>query len=91
MSLQLNISYFENRTKLFGTLGAAMAVLMFVALLEVLMSNYRGDSAIWVQPLATLINCLCWLAYGVGRHDWFVITPQLFGIVLAFATLLTAL
>lgn len=87
----MNIAFFENRTKLFGALGAAMAVLMFVALIEVLMSNYRGDSQIWIQPLATLINCLCWWAYGVGRHDWFVITPQVFGIVLAAATLVTAL
>lgn len=86
----MNIAFFEDRTKLFGSLGAAMAILMFVALIEVLMSNYSGDSAIWIQPLATLINCLCWTAYGVGRHDWFVITPQLFGIVLAIATLLTA-
>lgn len=82
--------FFERHTQLFGSLGAVMAIVMFVALIEVLLSNYRGDSAIWIQPLATLVNCSCWLAYGLGRHDWFVITPQLFGIVLAAATLAVA-
>ena len=82
--------FFERYTQLFGSLGALMAIVMFVALIEVLLTNYRGDSAIWIQPLATLVNCGCWLAYGLGRHDWFVITPQLFGIVLAAATLVVA-
>lgn len=85
------IAYFQRHTDLFGALGAAMAVLMFVALIEVLLSNWRGDSAIWLQPLATLINCGCWFAYGLGKRDWFVITPQIFGVVLSIATLLAAL
>lgn len=84
------IAFFENNTKLFGSLGALMAIVMFVALIEVLISNYQGHSAIWIQPLATLFNCGCWLAYGIGRQDWFVVTPQLFGIVLATATLVVA-
>lgn len=84
------IEFFQRRTGLFGALGAGMAILMFVALLEVLLSNWRGDSAIWMQPLATLVNCLSWLAYGLGKRDWFVVTPQLFGIVLSIATLAAA-
>lgn len=85
------IEFFERHTGLFGSLGAAMAILMFVALLEVFVSNWQGHSAIWMQPLATLINCVCWLGYGIGKRDWFVVTPQLFGIVLAIATLIAAL
>lgn len=85
------IEFFSRRASLFGALGAAMAILMFVALLEVFLSNWQGHSAIWIQPLATLFNCLCWLGYGIGRQDWFVVTPQLFGIVLSIATLIAAL
>ncbi len=84
------IAWFQARTSLFGTLGAAMAVCMFVALIEVMLSNWRGDSQIWIQPLATLVNCAAWLGYGIGRQDWFVVTPQLFGIVLSVATLAAA-
>jgi hypothetical protein len=84
------IEFFLRRTGVFGSLGAAMAILMFLALFEVTLSNWRGDTTIWVQPLATLVNCLCWLAYGLGKQDWFVVTPQLFGIVLAVATLVAA-
>lgn len=85
------IEFFERRTSLFGALGAAMAILMFIALIEVFLSNWRGDSAIWMQPAATLFNCICWLGYGLGIRDWFVITPQLFGIVLSVATIAAVL
>lgn len=86
-----HIKFFERRSRLFGALGAGLAVLMFVALIEILLGNLRGDTSIWIQPLATLLNCGCWVAYGLGRRDGFVLVPNVVGVVVASATLAAAL
>lgn len=86
-----NTNFLERHNALFGALGAGMAVLMFVALIEILLGNLRGDTSIWIQPLATLLNCGCWVAYGLGRRDWFVFVPNVVGVLVASATLLAAL
>lgn len=86
-----SLKFFERGIQLFGALGAGMAVLMFVALIEILLGNLRGDTSIWIQPLATLLNCGCWVAYGLGRRDWFVFVPNVVGVLVASATLLAAL
>ena len=49
--------------KIMGTMASTFAIVMFVSLIEILLSNYNGESRIIIQPLATAVNGLFWIFY----------------------------
>jgi hypothetical protein len=74
--------------KIIGTLASIFAIIMFFSLIEILISNVRGDSAIFIQPIATSINGLFWGAYAYGRRDWFLFVPNILALTLGILTAL---
>ncbi len=83
--------FFKRNEKIIGCVASILAILMFFSLIEILISNIRGDSTILIQPLATSFNCLFWSMYGYGRKDWFVLVPNLLGFLLGTITALSVL
>lgn len=77
--------------KMIGSIASALAVIMFVSLLEILVANMRGESNIFVQPLATAFNGFFWSLYAYGRRDWFLLVPNILACVLGAATAISAL
>ena len=64
---------FKQHEKIIGTVASILAVVMFFALIEILISNIRGESNIYVQPIATAFNGLFWTMYAYGRKDYFLL------------------
>ncbi len=87
-SLQDKLRRYE---KVIGTIASALAIIMFVSLIEVLMSNLRGDSKIFIQPLATAFNGFFWSLYAYGKKDWFLLVPNMLALVLGAVTAVSAL
>ena len=79
----------KENEKVIGTFAAIFAVVMFVSLIEIFISNIQGKSRIFFQPLATVFNCLFWSLYAYCRKDWFIFIPNIFGLVLGVLTVLS--
>ena len=76
--------------KLIGTIAATLAVIMFLSLIEILLSNIRGESNIFIQPLATALNGLLWSLYAYVKKDWFLMIPNTLGLILGSMTTISA-
>ncbi len=63
-----------------------MAIVMFIALIEIFISNLKGESHIFIQPLATSVNGFFWLGYAYARKDIFIAIPNFLAPVLRIAT-----
>ncbi|MEK9168161.1 MAG: SemiSWEET family transporter [Patescibacteria group bacterium] len=78
--------FLKNNEKIIGTIASVLAIVMFTALLEILMSNTRGESHIFVQPIATAFNGFFWSLYAYGRKDWFLLWPNVLACILGIIT-----
>lgn len=76
-----------------GWAASLAAMLMFLAYIDQIRLNLAGHKGSVLQPAATVVNCLLWLAYGLGREhrDWPIICANIPGIVLGALAVLTAL
>lgn len=77
--------------KIIGTIATILGVIMFTSLIEILLSNLRGDSKILIQPAATAINGLFWTLYAYGKRDWFLFIPNILALVLGILTTVSAI
>lgn len=82
--------FLKRHEKKIGTIASALAIIMFVSLIEVFISNIQGKSDIFIQPLATAFNGFFWSLYAYGRKDWFLFGPNVLACVLGAATALSA-
>jgi hypothetical protein len=82
--------YLQKNEKVIGSIASVLAIIMFVSLVEVLLSNLSGNSNIWFQPLATTINGFFWALYAYGRKDWFLLIPNILACVLGIVTTISA-
>ncbi|MGY6647877.1 SemiSWEET family transporter [Wenyingzhuangia sp. IMCC45574] len=78
--------YLEEHQKTLGYIGTPLAIIMFVSLIEVLISNLKGESKIVIQPLFTALNGFIWVLYGYGRKDYFLLIPNAVAFVLGVIT-----
>jgi hypothetical protein len=81
---------FRKNEKMIGAIASTLAVVMFFSLLEVFFSNLRGNSNIFIQPLATAFNGLFWTIYAYGRKDWFLVVPNFLAMILGTITTISA-
>lgn len=79
-------SFLGENQKTIGYIASPLAIIMFVSLIEVLLSNLRGDSRIIIQPFATALNGLVWTLYAYGRKDYFLLIPNVLAFVLGTLT-----
>ena len=78
--------FLRKNEKIIGSIASVMAIIMFFSLIEVLISNVRGNSNIFIQPLATAICGLFWSLYAYGRKDLFLLVPNILALVLGIIT-----
>lgn len=83
-------SLIQKHEKIIGTIASLLAVIMFFSLIEVLLSNLRGESQIVVQPFATAVSGLFWSLYGFSRKDWIIIVPNMVALILGILTVISA-
>ncbi len=76
----------KKNEKVIGGIASVLAIIMFTSLIEVFISNIRGESRIFVQPLATAFNGFFWSLYAYGRKDWFLLVPNLLALILGILT-----
>jgi len=74
--------------KLIGTVASFLAIVMFFALVEVFISNLKGESEILIQPAATALCCAVWVVYAIIRKDKFLLLPNILGSALGVATVI---
>jgi len=82
---------FKKHEKVIGSIASALAVIMFLSLIEIFISNLNGSSNIFVQPIATAVNGFFWSMYAFGRKDWFLLAPNMLGCILGAVTALTVI
>lgn len=82
--------YIKKHEKTIGFIAATLGVIMFISLIEVLISNIRGQSTIFIQPLATAVNGFFWSLYAFSIKDRFVLIPNLLALVLGIMTAISA-
>lgn len=83
--------FLKKNEKTIGIIASVLAILMFVSLIEILLSNIRGDSKILIQPAFTAVNGLFWSLYAYSRKDWPLLIPNILACLLGLFTALSAL
>ncbi|BEO94348.1 Sugar efflux transporter for intercellular exchange [Fusobacterium nucleatum] len=83
----------EKQSKIFGYLGSALSILMYVSYIPQIMGNLSGHKTSFVQPLVAAINCTIWVIYGLFKKnkDLPIIFANLPGIVFGLIATVTAL
>ena len=78
--------FLKKNEMIIGTVASVLAIIMFASLIEIFISNTRGDSNIFIQPIATAFNGFFWSLYAFGRKDWFLLVPNIIACVLGTIT-----
>ena len=76
----------KKHEKVIGGISATLAIVMFIALIEVFISNMQGKSNIIIQPIATAFNGFFWCLYAICRKDWFLLAPNVLALFLGTIT-----
>ena len=83
----------ERAVTTLGWIATAASVTMYVSYVDQIRLNLTGEKGSTIQPLATVINCSLWAAYGFLRQpkrDWPIVLANAPGIVLGALSLVTA-
>ena len=87
----INIRQFGLRhEKTIGSVASVLAIIMFISLIEIAISNAMGRSEIVIQPAATFLSGGIWSLYAYARKDWFLLAPNALACVLGLVTVVTA-
>ncbi len=81
----------KENEKIIGSIASVLAIIMFISLVEIMISNYQGNSHIIIQPIATAINGFFWSLYAFGKKDNFLLIPNLLALLLGVLTVITAI
>ncbi len=83
----------ERVITLLGWVATVTAVLMYVSYVSQIRLNLAGHKGSVIQPLATVVNCSLWVAYGLMKRirDWPVALANAPGVLLGAITFATAL
>ena len=83
----------ERVITLLGWVATATAALMYVSYVSQIRLNLAGHKGSVIQPLATVVNCSLWVAYGLMKRirDWPVALANAPGVLLGAITFVTAL
>ena len=79
--------------ELLGWIATLTAVVMYVSYVSQIQLNLAGHKGSALQPLATVLNCSLWVAYGLLKRarDWPIILASAPGVLLGALTFATAL
>lgn len=76
-----------------GWIATFTAVCMYVSYIPQISANLSGNKCAPIQPLAAVINCSLWVAYGLlkEKRDYPVALANAPGVILGAITFITAL
>ncbi|MEX2013111.1 MAG: SemiSWEET family transporter [Candidatus Levyibacteriota bacterium] len=80
----------KRNEKIIGIIASALAIIMFVSLIEVLISNVQGKSSIFIQPTATAFTGFFWSLYAISKKDLFLLVPNILALILGIITAASA-
>ena len=83
-------SFIQKHEKQIGSVASIIAIVMFISIVEIALSNFRGESHIVIQPTATAVSGLLWSLYAYGHSDWFLLAPNIAALVLGTLTVVSA-
>lgn len=83
----------ERFLSILGWVATFTAVCMYVSYLDQINLNLSGHKGGFIQPLATVVNCSLWVAYGLlkEKRDYPVALANAPGVILGAITFFTAL
>ena len=83
----------EKQSKIFGYLGSALSILMYVSYIPQIMGDLNGNKTSFIQPLVATINGTIWVVYGLFKKekDLPIIFANLPGIIFGLTATITAL
>ncbi|WP_294357962.1 SemiSWEET family transporter [uncultured Sphingomonas sp.] len=84
----------DKHLRLLGWIATATAVAMYLSYLDQIKLNVAGEKGSLIQPLATMVNCSLWVAYGFlrrPRRDWPIVLANAPGVLLGAISFATAL
>ena len=83
----------ERALAILGWVATATAVAMYLSYIDQIALNLKGEKGSTIQPLATMVNCALWVAYGFLRpkRDWPIVIANAPGVLLGGISLATAL
>ena len=84
-------NFLKEKQGILGAVGATLGTLMFLSLIEILISNIKGETNLYIQPIFTALNCLCWSLYGHSKKDKFIFVPNTIGLILGTITALSVM
>ena len=76
--------------KVIGVIAAIMATIMTLSSIEILISNLKGTSHIYIQPLAMALNGLAWSLYSYIKKDNFILIPNILALIVGILTIESA-
>ncbi len=76
-----------------GWIATVTAVLMYLSYIDQILLNLAGQKGSFVQPLATVVNCGLWVAYGFlkDKRDWPIVCANAPGVLVGAVAMATAL
>ena len=83
----------ERTITILGWIATVTAIVMYLSYIDQILLNLAGQKGSMLQPIATIVNCTLWTAYGATKQkrDWPIVVANGPGVVLGLATLITAL
>ena len=83
----------DRHLRTLGWIATATAVAMYLSYIDQIRLNLAGEKGSLLQPLAAIVNCSLWVAYGLLREkrDWPIVFANAPGVLLGAITLATAL
>lgn len=83
----------DKTVRTIGWMASTAAILMYIAYIDQIRLNLAGHKGSALQPLATIVNCALWIAYGIGGRvrDWPIIIANVPGVALGAVAVFTAL
>ena len=76
--------------EIIGLMASIFAVVMFVSPIDQIQSIRKIGKSDEVSPvmyIAMVVNCSLWTIYGAGISNWYILTPNAIGTILAIVTL----
>lgn len=83
----------EKAMNILGWVASLTAIIMYVAYIPQIINNLQGSKGSPIQPLATAINTLFWVVYGLFKEerDIPIAACNAVGFVFGFVAFFTAL
>ena len=83
-------TFLTNNLNIIGAIAALMAIVMVLASIEILISNLKGHSHVFIQPISMALNGLVWSLYAYAKKDNYIFIPNILSFIIGTVTAISA-